>query len=289
MGKLVYGCWQLGGGDSWSGLTRQAAGDCVRAALDAGVRVFDTAPIYGNGVSEEVLGAALGAGRGNREIVTKFGFRWDAAGRVRLDCSPASVRQECEDSLRRLGTDRIDLYLMHVPAPGLDPEALAAELGALKREGKIRAWGVSNVGGAQLARFVKLGASWSQDYHNALEPEEAPAAIFPFLGEAGFMAYSPLARGVLAGGSLEDAARSPDGALRQLAQGADRERARSLEARLAALRAAAKVRGTSLPRLALDWLASDARTRAVAVGARKAEHIREAAAALGILESVLQR
>ena len=281
MGKLVYGCWQLGGGDAWAGVDPAAARRCVRAAFDLGVRVFDTAPVYGNGASESALGEALGADRARCSIVTKFGYRFDDTGRSWQDFSEASVRHECEASLRRLRTDRIDLYLLHAPGPGLVPESLARTLVALAAEGKIAAWGVSNVAGADLARFVRLGASWCQGYHNVLEPGAAAAGQFPYLGGAAFMAYSPLARGLLTAKDIVQAAASPDGALRRLASGAG-----GLETRLEVLAAAAKRRGTSVPRLALDWLAADARTRAVAVGARDLEHLREAVEALGVLVSL---
>ena len=130
-------------------LEADEAARVVHAALDAGINFFDTADVYGDGRSEEMLGAALSGRRDDAVIATKFGHQMGGDGRS--GASPRWIRNAVEASLRRLGTDRIDLYQMHVPDPSTPIEETLRTLTELVSEGKIRCAGSSNLDGWQIA------------------------------------------------------------------------------------------------------------------------------------------
>jgi aryl-alcohol dehydrogenase-like predicted oxidoreductase len=193
------GCNNFG----WN-IDEAATKNVVSAALDAGVNFFDTADVYGGTKSEEFLGRALGARRGEVILASKFGIKIDDAHPG--GASPAYIRQAVENSLRRLGTDYLDLYQLHRP----DPETPIAEtLGALNElvtAGKVREIGCSNFSAAQLqeaeaatapgaARFVSVQNEYSL-LHREPEAEVLPAC--EHLGLA-FLPYFPLASGLLTG------------------------------------------------------------------------------------------
>src|SRR5579872_3572769 len=181
----------------------EAASVVVAAALDAGINFFDTADIYDNGKSEEFLGRALGNRRDKVIIASKFGMKM-ADGRK--GAKPEYVRQAAEDSLRRLGTDRIDLYQLHQPDPETPIADTLAAMDELVRAGKGREIGCSNFSGAQLreaaeavhrgaARFVSVQNQYSL-LHREPEADVIPECVR--LGLA-FIPYFPLASGLLTG------------------------------------------------------------------------------------------
>lgn len=175
----------------------------VDAALDSGVDFFDTADIYGAGQSEEFLGRTMGARRNRIVLATKFGM---SMGESKQGAKPAYVRRALEDSLRRLRTDRIDLYQLHQPDPATPIADTLATLDELVKEGKVREIGCSNFSADQLreaeaaakpgaAKFVSV-----QNHYNMLyrDPEKD---VLPACGELGiaFIPYFPLANGLLTG------------------------------------------------------------------------------------------
>ena len=205
IGSLEVTLVGLGCNNFGKRLDAGATAEVVHAALDAGINFFDTADIYGGGgKSEEYLGRALGKRRSEVVLATKFGMKMDEQ---RKGARPEYVRQAAEDSLRRLGTDVIDLYQLHQP----DPEVPIAEtLGALDelvRAGKVREIGCSNFSVEQLraaetasrdgglARFVSVQNEYSL-FHR--EPENGVLAECERLGQ-GFLPYFPLASGLLTG------------------------------------------------------------------------------------------
>lgn len=133
------------GGHGWGIVQERELVDAVRAALDRGINFFDTADTYGLGQSERTLGRALGADRHKAVIATKFGVRVENNGTF-YDNSPQWIRKACEDSLRRLGTDYIDLYQIHYRDGRTDMETVLETLNDLRREGKVRYFGLSNLG-----------------------------------------------------------------------------------------------------------------------------------------------
>jgi aryl-alcohol dehydrogenase-like predicted oxidoreductase len=150
--RIGLGTWAMGGW-MWGGTDEAQSIATIRSAIDRGVTLIDTAPVYGFGRSEEIVGKALeGSLRHDVTIATKVGLAWKD-GTVYRDSRPARIRQEIEDSLRRLRTDVIDLYQVHWPDFETPIAETAQTMGDLRREGKIRAIGVSNFSPTQMRMF----------------------------------------------------------------------------------------------------------------------------------------
>ena len=156
--RLGLGAWAIGGPWKW-GWGDQSDKDSImiiHAALDAGINWIDTAPVYGLGRSEAVVGEALQVASSKPFVFTKCGLVWDSNGEVSDNISATSIRKECEESLRRLKTDVIDLYQIHWPRPDRDIEEAWTEMARLKSEGKVRYIGVSNFNVSQIARAQSI-------------------------------------------------------------------------------------------------------------------------------------
>lgn len=262
-----------------------ATAEVVHAALDAGINFFDTADIYGkSGLSEEYLGRALGSRRSEIVLATKFGMKMDEQ---RKGARPEYVRQAAEDSLRRLGTDVIDLYQLHQP----DPEVPIAEtLGALDelvRAGKVREIGCSNFSVGQLreaeaaardrgtARFVSVQNEYSLFQR---EPENGVLAECERLGQ-GFLPFFPLASGLLTG-KYRKGQPVPQGTRlsgERFAGLLSEENLTIVEG----LIAFAESRGHTLLELAFSWLLAKPVVSSVIAGATSPRQIAANAAAAG--------
>jgi len=200
--RIGLGTWAIGGW-MWGGTDEQASIDTIRSAVDRGITLIDTAPVYGFGRSEELVGRALAGGYRDKVVLaTKLGLEWSRdGGSIRRNAGAARIRAEIEDSLRRLRTDRIDLYQVHWPDAATSVEETAAALEALRREGKIRAIGVSNFIPAQMqafARHAPLAAA--QPPYNLFE-RGIEEQVLPWCRERGVAAltYGALCRGLLSG------------------------------------------------------------------------------------------
>src|ERR1700758_1777295 len=142
--RIALGTWAMGGW-MWGGSNEAESIKTIQHALDIGINLIDTAPVYGFGHSEEIVGKAL-ADQGRRDkavLATKLGLEW-VEGKVYRNSTPARIREEIEESLRRLRTDRIDIYQVHWPDPLVRIEDTAGALLNLQKQGKILALGVSN-------------------------------------------------------------------------------------------------------------------------------------------------
>ncbi len=209
--RIGMGTWAIGGTE-WGGQDRGDAVTAIHTALDQGVTLLDTAPIYGFGFAEEVVGEALQGRRDGVVLASKCGFVWnepggdfdftsDVVGPVHRLLSPASLRRQLEDSLRRLRTDHIDLYLVHRPETATPIPDVMGALGAFVTEGKIGAIGVCNLDPTQMAAYLAAGEiACAQDQYNMLD-RQLEADLFPLCVANGVsvMAYSPLAMGLLSG------------------------------------------------------------------------------------------
>ncbi|MDB5408693.1 MAG: putative chaperone-associated ATPase [Rhodospirillales bacterium] len=199
--RVALGTWAIGGW-MWGGTDVRESIRTIRSAIDRGVNLIDTAAVYGFGRSEEIVGKALAVG-GLRErmlIATKGGLEW-RNGKISRNASPARIRQEVEQSLRRLRTDRIDLYQLHWPDPMVPIEETAATFGELLKEGKIRAIGVSNYSPAQLDAFRAIAPVRTiQPPYNLFE-RAIEADVLPHAVQTGtaVLAYGALCRGLLTG------------------------------------------------------------------------------------------
>jgi aryl-alcohol dehydrogenase-like predicted oxidoreductase len=199
---IGIGTWATGGW-MWGGQDDDASVAAIHAAVDHGVNWIDTAPIYGSGHSEAVVGRAIkGVPAGRRPLVfTKFGLGDDSQAAATRAATRADVQRECEASLKRLGVDAIDLYQLHWPAPQPIAETAAA-CADLLQAGKIRAIGVSNYSVAQLDEWRATGVPLHsvQSPYSILRPAIA-ADVLPYAAKTnlGVLAYSPLFRGMLFG------------------------------------------------------------------------------------------
>jgi aryl-alcohol dehydrogenase-like predicted oxidoreductase len=275
------GCNNFGGR-----LDEAGARAVVAAAVDAGIDFFDTADMYGGTRSEELLGRALGKRRGEVIVATKFGWRID--DRRPGGAKPDYVRRAVEDSLRRLGTDRIDLYQLHRPDPETPVEQTLAVLDGLVRGGKVREIGCSNFSAPQLREAqaaVRAGAARFVSVQNeySLAHREPEREVIPECERQGlaFLPFFPLASGVLTG-KYRRGAPAPGGTrLAGSSAMADRFLSARNRAVADALAAFAESRGRSLLELAFSWLLSRGVVASVIAGAMSPEQVRANAAAAG--------
>lgn len=291
------GAWAIGGW-MWGGADEQQSIAALHAAVDNGMNLIDTAPIYGFGHSEEVVGRAIKDRRDRVVLATKCGLVWDRRegelffhadekGRTEepskfqvYRCLRGdSVRRECEDSLRRLGTDYIDLYQTHWPDPTTPIEQTLETLLDLQREGKIRAFGTSNIGVDQLRAYGGHAAS-TQERFSMLDRTIEKNGLLDYCrtNNVAVLAYSPLEQGLLTGKV------GPD---RQFAEGDQRrskprfsvENRRRAQAMLDRLRPIAERHGASLAQLTIAWTFSQPGLTHVLCGARSPEQVTENAGA----------
>ncbi len=260
--------------------------EVVDAAIDAGINFFDTADVYGGrGRSEEFLGKGLGSRRDDVIVATKFGSPMSDDGQSQGG-SPRWIKQAVEDSLRRLGTDRIDLYQHHFPDRDSPFDETLAALDSLVKEGKVREIGCSNYAGKHIDKCAAISvdrglARFSSAQNNyilldrSVEPDVIEACERNTLG---LLPYFPLASGLLTGkyATKED---RPEGTRITLMAEAMPERAEQVLtdenfAIIGKLRAFAEERGHTLLDLAISWLASKPVISSVIAGATKPEQVR---------------
>lgn len=199
--RIGLGTWAMGGW-MWGGADEAESIATVRAAVERGITLIDTAPAYGFGRSEEIVGKALGVAglRDKVLIATKVGLDWND-GKVFRDSRPARIRKEVEDSLRRLRTDVIDIYQVHWPDLETPIAETARVMEDLRREGKIRAIGVSNYSPAQMEQFREAARlDCVQPPYNLFE-REIEADVAPYAARAGLtiLSYGAICRGLLSG------------------------------------------------------------------------------------------
>jgi aryl-alcohol dehydrogenase-like predicted oxidoreductase len=199
--RVALGTWAMGGW-MWGGSDEAEALRTIHAALDHGITLIDTAPVYGFGRSEEIVGRALAvaARRKSVLIATKAGLAWNERGPFR-DARPERIRHEIDQSLRRLRTDYIDIYQVHWPDPLVPVEETAGAMMELLREGKIRAIGVSNFDAAQMDAFRRVAPIHTiQPPYNLFE-RGIETGILPYAQEhrIAVLAYGALCRGLLSG------------------------------------------------------------------------------------------
>jgi aryl-alcohol dehydrogenase-like predicted oxidoreductase len=279
IGSLSVSVVGVGCNNFGSRLDEAASAAVVHAALEAGVTLFDTADVYGGSKSEPFLGRALGSRREEAVVATKFGMPTsDGLG----GAAPDYVRRACDDSLRRLGTDRIDLYQLHAPDDTVPVAETLAALLELQHAGKVREVGCSNFSAAQLdeaasttgdvARFRSVQNQFSLLYR--APEEDGVLDACDRLGLA-FLPYYPLANGLLTG-KVHRGEAPPAGT--RLANAPEERRTYWLaEDKLdvvEALRARAASHGLSMLALAFSWLLAHPQVASVIAGASSPEQVR---------------
>lgn len=213
---ITFGAWAAGGW-MWGSTDRNEAVEAIKASYDAGVTSIDTAPIYGQGTSEEIVGEAIkGISRDQVQILTKFGMRWDLAKGdfamhsknnsgedidVYKYAGRDSIIYECEQSLKRLGTDYIDLYQIHWPDSTTPIDETFEAVSRLIEQGKVRFAGVCNYNAQQMAESEKTLELVSNQIPFSMVNREVEEETVPYCIEnnKSILAYSPLERGLLTG------------------------------------------------------------------------------------------
>ena len=197
--RVALGTWAMGGW-MWGGTDQRESVATIRAALDQGINLIDTAPVYGFGASEEIVGAALEGVRTQTVISTKTALEWHD-GRIYRNATRARIMREVDESLRRLRTDYIDIYHVHWPDPLVPVEETAEAMRSLYQQGKIRAIGVSNFSVAQMERFRQVAPLHVlQPPYNLFE-RGIEAEVLPYCqgNDIVTLGYGALCRGLLSG------------------------------------------------------------------------------------------
>ncbi len=260
----------------------------LHRAVELGITFFDTAEMYGPYTNEQLLGRALKAVRDRIVIATKFGFKFDpsksgAAALTGVDSRPENVKRVAEASLKRLGTDVIDLYYQHRVDPSVPIEETVGAMAELVREGKVRALGLSEAGSATIRRahaVHPIAAVQSEYSLWSRDPEHDVLATCREL-KIGFVPYSPLGRGFLTGAIRKREDLGADDFRSQL----PRFQADNFDANaalVAKLEALAKDKGVTTAQLALAWVLHQGEDIVPIPGARKVNHLEQNAAAADI-------
>ena len=293
---IVLGTWALGGW-LWGGTEQNQAIDAITAALDAGVNCIDTAPLYGFGLSETLVGEAIKGRRDRVLIATKCGMVWDERKGTtpffdtkQNDGTPISVKrclrkrsiiEECDASLQRLETDVIDLYQCHWPDPGTPFEDAADALATLKDQGKIRAFGVSNFTVEDIEEALSLGASVASNQPKySLLSREIERDVLPFClaNNIASLAYSPMEMGLLTGRIGMDHLFQGDDTRPSRPWFLPENRSRVLQA-LDQIKPVAEKYEISLAQLSVAWIHHQPGITAALVGARTPDQARSNALA----------
>ncbi len=260
----------------------------LHRAIELGINFFDTAELYGPNTNEELLGRAFAGRRDEVVIATKFGVKWNAdgpAGRPR-DGTPENVRQSLEGSLRRLNTDRVDLYYQHRMDPDTPIEETVGALAELVQEGKIRHIGLSEAAPETIRRAHAVHPIAAVQSEYSLFSRDVEDDVLPTLRELGIglVAYSPLGRGFLSGRfSSADALDADDWRRTQPRfQGENAERNLELAGRVAAL---AAEKGVAPAQLALSWVLAQGDDIVPIPGTKRRSYLEQNAGALDVVLS----
>ena len=274
----IGGPWQYG----WGPQDENEAIAAILKAIDLGINWIDTAPIYGCGRSEELVGKALKQTKVKPIIATKCSLLWNDK-REKIGCLKAeSIRKECEESLKRLGVEVIDLYQMHWPDPEKDIEEGWGEMARLQKQGKVRYIGVCNYNTAQLDRIRKIAPVISLQPPYSMIRRGVEAELLPYCAKnnIGVVAYSPMQRGLLTGKFSKKrlSELAPDD--HRLKSGDYQEPEFSATLALVdKLRPIAEKNKRTLAQLAVAWVLRRPEVTAAIVGARKPSQIAETAPA----------
>ncbi|MDP4285833.1 MAG: aldo/keto reductase [Bacteroidota bacterium] len=284
---VTFGAWAAGGW-MWGGTDRKEAVEAIQAAYDLGVTSIDTAPVYGQGNSEEIVGEAIrNLPRDKVQILTKYGMRWDIAkGNLgfkskddqgnNIDiykyAAKDSIIKECEDSLRRLNTDYIDLYQIHWPDVTTPIEETMETVGQLIKQGKVRCAGVCNYNAEQLKEAQKYIELVSNQVPYSMVKRDIEKEVVPYCIEnnISILAYSPLERGVLTG-KMKPGHKFAEGDHRAELQYFTDENIKRVNAFLDNIRPLAIEKNSALSQLVIRWTVDQPGITIALVGARNAE------------------
>lgn len=283
---ITFGAWAAGGW-MWGGTERKDAVDAIHAAYDLGVTSIDTAPAYGQGTSEEIVGQAIkGLARDKVQILTKFGLRWDVAkgefyfkskdndGRdidMYKYAGKAGIVEECENSLRRLGTDYIDLYQIHWPDATTSIGETMEAVAQLIQQGKVRYAGVCNYGPTLLEEARKYVPLVSDQVPYSMVKRDIEKETVPYCiqHQLSILAYSPMERGLLTG-KMRPGHQFAAGDHRAALYFFSDENIRRTDAFLEKIKPLADEKDASLSQLVLRWTIEQPGITIALAGARNA-------------------
>ena len=279
---LGLGCMPMisGGNISYGAADRSESIATIHEAIDLGITFFDTAELYGPFTNEELVGAAIKGKRKGLIIATKFAMSWNGNQMSGLDGSPANARRACEGSLKRLGLETIDLFYQHRVDPKVPIEETVGGMAQLVKEGKVRHIGLSEAGADTLKRAASVHPIAALQTEYSIWERDVEEDILPTCRELniGFVPYSPLGRGFLAGGirSLDDLPAD------DWRRNDPRYSAENLPRNLAivdAITAVAQRHGVSNAQIALAWLLAQGADVVPIPGVKRRATMRDSAAA----------
>ncbi len=288
--RIIFGAWAVGGW-MWGGADEDDAIAAIQASVEGGASSIDTAPVYGYGRSEEIVAKAIKGKRDKVQILTKYGLRWDAkegehffdwedeesgAKSIYRNARKESIIKECENSLKRLQTDYIDLYQCHWRDNSTDLDETMEAMNILLAQGKIRAAGVSNFSLAEIKEARKLCPLASDQPPFSMVNRGIENDILPYCldNNIGVIVYSPLQRGLLTGKFKADSQFKPgDHRARQIHFQA--ENIKRVNTFLEKLRPLADVRQATISQIVIAWTLQRPGITAAIVGARNAEQAKQ--------------
>jgi aryl-alcohol dehydrogenase-like predicted oxidoreductase len=262
------GTWAIGN-DFWGSVDDDESVRALQAGLDAGINLIDTAPAYGAGHAEEVVGRAIAGRRDEVVVATKVGIIRTEDDFVR-NLKPDSVRQEVDDSLRRLGVDTIDLYQIHWPDPKTPIDETMTELNKAQQAGKFRYLGVSNFNIKQMEELSQFGELVSLQPHYSLLKRDIEGKVVQYCidNDLGIVNYGTLAGGILTG-KFREIPEFEDGDYRHKFYPWFKEPAWSkIQSMLDVLREIADDRGVSVAQVAINWTTQQPGITSALVGAK---------------------
>lgn len=292
---VIFGAWAIGGW-MWGGNDQSDSIAAIHSAIDHGITTIDTAAIYGQGFSEELVGKAIKGKRDKVVIATKCGMRWNTAEgtdpwqqkdndgndiTIVKSGKASSIEYECEQSLKRLGVEVIDLFQIHWPDKSTPTEETIGALEQLRKAGKVRAIGTSNYDVAWLDRAVKTAPIASDQPPYSLLRRGIEKDILPFCREhkVGVICYSPMERGLLTGKVGPDREFAP-GDHRSKHPYFTKENRKKVLAALESVKPIADKHKATFAQLIVNWTFSQPGITAAIVGARNAEQAEQNAGAM---------
>lgn len=288
LSEISVGTWALGGKDMGP-VDEKDAIEAIHAMMDNGVNFIDTAPTYGRGASEEIVGKALKGCRDQVTLLTKCGIRWDegpkdfSKGATR-DSSRASILKQIDDSLRRLQTDHVDFYLIHWPDVNTPLEETAEVLKDLKKAGKIRYTGISNFEPEQLEKLYDLGVLDVVQYPYSMVNRDREALLSEYHGKGvATMGYGSLGAGILTGAIRELPNFDPHDARRGFYDFFEEPKFSKVMKLLSVLDVIAKERNVPVAQVAINWTTQCGIVDTSLTGVRNAKEAVENTAAMSWL------
>jgi len=281
---IGFGAWGIGGSPFWSNEGDAVSVRAIRKAYDLGINFFDTAPVYGFGHSEELLGKTLKPFRDKVIYATKCGLRWEkkSLGSITKNATRRSILEEIEQSLKRLDTDYIDLYQVHWPDVETSQEETMETLLKVQEQGKVKVIGVSNYSVEQMEAIMKSGKIESLQPDYSLLNRSIEKEIVPYCerNKIGIIAYSPLASGLLTGKYGKNAKFSDWRGKGIIGCFSGVQFEKNME-KVARLKAMGKSIGKTCGQMAINWIVSQSQLTTALLGVKNEQQIEENIDALG--------